>query len=306
MHLLRECIESAMDYSHKEGDLFIVTYLKCGTTWMQHIVYLIQSGGVPPVNAAQFHGASPYFEACGSQCTGWASRPGAFKSHLPPHQTGYSPEARYVVVIRNPFDVVVSLHYFWRMISSYEYDGDLDDSFENFMTGSINSPDYFDFYRGWCQRVADPNVLFLVYEDMRKDSEAAVMKVATFLGRGERMLANDGKVLKDVLKYSSFEEMKKYTNKMIDEFYEGEFPFRGEEYKGLRYLHQIIRRGGGSDGADDSRSSPDKVVYVREGVVGSWKKYLSPEQRRRLMEKLQRETRDTVMANLWPELNTAA
>ncbi|KAH6944911.1 hypothetical protein HPB50_006170 [Hyalomma asiaticum] len=273
-HLLRECFESAMDYSHREGDLFIVTYLKCGTTWMQHIVYLIQTGGervlrTPPI--------------CGSRCTRWAARPGAMKSHLPLHQTGYSPEARYIVVIRNPFDVVVSLHHFWRMISSYEYYGDFDDSFENFVDGSINSGDYFDFYRGWCRRIDDSNVLFLVYEDMRKDPEAAV--------------------LKDVLKYSSFEEMKEYTNKMIDEFYEGVFPFQGEEYKGLRYLHRIIRRGSGLGGAGDSGSSPDKVVYVREGTVGGWKNYFSPEQTRRLGEKFRWETRDTPIANLWPELN---
>ncbi|XP_054929018.2 sulfotransferase 2A2-like [Dermacentor andersoni] len=304
-HLLRECIESAMDYGHREGDLFIVTYLKCGTTWMQHIVYLIQSGGVPPANAAQFHGASPYFEVNGSHCVQWTTRPGSIKSHLPLHQTGYSPEARYIIVIRNPFDVVVSLHHFWRMISSYEYDGGFDDSFENFVAGNINSGDYFDFYRAWCQRVNDPNVLFLVYEDMRKDTEAAILKVARFLGHEheERLLADNGRVLKDVLRYSSFEEMKKYTNKMIHDFYEGEFPFRGEEYKGLRYLHEIIRRGRGSATGDDSACSADKVDYVRKAVVGDWKNYFSPDQTRRLSEKFRRRTRNTPMANLWPELN---
>lgn len=302
---LRECIESAMDYVHREGDLFIVTYMKCGTTWMQHIVYLIQNGGVPPANAAEFHAASPYFEVCGSQCVRWTPRPGAMKCHLPLHQTGYSPEARYIVVIRNPLDTAVSLHHFWRMISSYEYEGDFDDSFENFLAGSIDSGDYFDFYKGWCRHIDDPNVLFLVYEDMRKDSEAAVLKVARFLGPEyeESLLADDGRVLKEVLKYSSFEEMKKYTNKMTYNFYEGEFPFRGEEYRGLRHLHGTIRNGCGSAGGDDSGSSADKIDYVRKGVVGDWRNYFSSEQVRRMSDKFRRETRDTVIANLWPELN---
>nr|XP_037281061.1 sulfotransferase 1C4-like [Rhipicephalus microplus] len=302
----RECIESAMDYVHREGDLFIVTYMKCGTTWMQHIVYLIQNGGVPPATAADFHAASPYFEVCGSECLRWGSgRPGSLKSHLPLHQTGYRREARYIVVIRNPFDAVVSLHHFWRMITSYGYDGDFDDSFENFMAGTIDSGDYFDFYKGWCRHIDDPNVLFLVYEGMRKNPEAAVLKVARFLGPRykESLLADDGKVLKDVLKYSSFEEMKKYTNRMIYDFYREEFPFRGKEYEGLRYLHAVVRGGSSSAPADDSGSSADKIDYVRKGVVGDWKNYFSSEQVRRLSEKCRRETRDTVIADLWPELN---
>ncbi|KAH6929354.1 hypothetical protein HPB50_026836 [Hyalomma asiaticum] len=295
-----------MDYAHKEGDLFIVTYMKCGTTWMQHIVYLIQHGGVPPANAAEFHAASPYFEVCGAECVNWGpKRPAAFKSHLPLHQMGYSPEARYIVTIRNPLDTTVSLHHFWHMISSYEYDGDFDDSFENFLAGTIDSGDYFNFYKAWCRRIDDPNVLFLVYEDMRKDPEAAVLKVARFLGPRyeENLLAGDGRVLKDVLKYSSFEQMKKYTNKMIYDFYREEFPFRGEEYKGLRYLHGIVSSGRGSAPAEDSRSSADKVDYVRKGVVGDWKNYFSSEQVRRLSDKFLRETRGTVIANLWPDLN---
>ncbi|XP_054922423.2 uncharacterized protein [Dermacentor andersoni] len=302
---LRECIESAMDYAHREGDLFIVTYMKCGTTWLQHIVYLTQNGGVPPVNAAELYGASPYFEACGAECVRWTTRPGAIKCHLPLHQTGYSPEARYIVGIRNPFDTVVSLHYFWRMISSYEYDGEFDDSFENFVAGTVDSRDYFDFYKGWCRRIDDPNVLFLVYEDMRKDPEAAVLKVAKFLGPEyeESLLADDGRVLKDVLRYSSFEEMKKYTNKMIYDFYEAEFPFRGEEYRGLRHVHETVRNGCGSAGGDGTGSSADKIDYVRNGVVGDWRNYFSSEQVRRMSEKFQRETCDTVIAYLWPELN---
>lgn len=297
-----EYVESAMDYSHRTGDLFIVTYVKCGTTWMQHIVYLIQNDGVPPANAVEFYKASPFIEVCGADCMKWVKRPGAVKTHLPLHQLRYSPDAKYIVVIRNPFDVLVSMHHFWFMISAYEYDGNFDDSFENFMENYIESGDYFAFYREWYERSADPNVLFVVYEDMKKDPEAAVLKVARFLGPEyeKRLLANNGKVLGEVLKYSSVEEMKKYTNNMIHEFYAADFAFQGEEYAGLRKLHEVVHNARGRE--EGSADSADKIYYVRKGIVGDWKNYFSPEQVKRLKERFRKETRGSGIANLWPDM----
>ncbi|KAL1483258.1 hypothetical protein MTO96_033323 [Rhipicephalus appendiculatus] len=274
----REYIESAMDYVHRKGDLFIVTYVKCGTTWMQHIVYLIQNDGIPPANAAEFYRASPFIEICGADCMQWVKRPGAVKTHLPLHQMRYSPEAKYIVVIRNPFDVLVSMHHFWFMISAYEYEGDFEDSFENFMNNYIESGDYFKFYRDWYERSADPNEP--EYE--------------------QRLLANEGKILKDVLKYSSVEEMKKYTNDMIHDFYATDFAFQGEEYAGLRKFHEVVHNAGGRE--DTPTASADKIYYVRKGAVGDWKNYFSPEQVKRLKERFQKETRGSGIANLWPDM----
>nr|XP_037281060.1 sulfotransferase 1E1-like [Rhipicephalus microplus] len=301
-YFYREYIESAMDYVHRKDDLFIVTYVKCGTTWMQHIVYLIQNDGVPPANAVEFYKASPFIEICGADCMQWVKRPGAVKTHLPLHQMRCSPEAKYIVVIRNPFDVLVSMHHFWFMISAYEYEGDFNDSFENFMNNYMESGDYFAFYRDWYERSADPNVLFVVYEDMKKDPEAAVLKVARFLGPEyeQRLLANDGKILKDVIKYSRVDEMKKYTNDMIHDFYATDFAFQGEQYSGLRKFHEVVHNARSRE--DGPAASADKIYYVRKGVVGDWKNYFSPEQEKRLKERFQKETRGSGIANLWPDM----
>ncbi|KAH8020442.1 hypothetical protein HPB51_001740 [Rhipicephalus microplus] len=355
-YFYREYIESAMDYVHRKDDLFIVTYVKCGTTWMQHIVYLIQNDGVPPANAVHnlFASATPkiisshvkekaemsslfvheedervpltscvvypgpsleqayflnlhmdnrkIFRICGADCMQWVKRPGAVKTHLPLHQMRCSPEAKYIVVIRNPFDVLVSMHHFWFMISAYEYEGDFNDSFENFMNNYMESGDYFAFYRDWYERSADPNVLFVVYEDMKKDPEAAVLKVARFLGPEyeQRLLANDGKILKDVIKYSRVDEMKKYTNDMIHDFYATDFAFQGEQYSGLRKFHEVVHNARSRE--DGPAASADKIYYVRKGVVGDWKNYFSPEQEKRLKERFQKETRGSGIANLWPDM----
>ncbi|XP_065294619.2 sulfotransferase 1A1-like [Dermacentor albipictus] len=298
----RGYIESAMDYVHRQGGLFSVTYVKCGTTWMQHIVYLIQNGGVPPASAIEFYKASPYIEICGADCVQWVKRPGAIKTHLPLHQVRYSRKAKYIVVIRNPFDVLLSMHHFWFMISAYEYEGSFDDSFENFMDNYIECGDYFTFYRDWYKRSADRNVLFVVYEDVKKDPEAAILKVARFLGPEyeQRLLVNDGKVLKDVLKYSSVEEMKTYTNDMFHDYYAAEFALQGEGYEGLRKLHEIVHNA--RDLEDGHGACADKVYYVRKGVVGDYKNCFSPEQVERLKRRFQKETQGSGIANLWPDM----
>ncbi|KAH9381559.1 hypothetical protein HPB48_005466 [Haemaphysalis longicornis] len=295
-YFLRDRVESAMNYCHREGDVFIVTYVKCGTTWMQHIVYLIQNDGVPPASAVEFYTASPFIEVCGSDCTRWMKRPGAIKTHMPLHLTRYSPDARYIVVIRNPWDVIVSMHHFWFMISAYDYKENFDYSFENFMKGHFESGDYFKFYRDWYKLSGEANVLFIVYEDMKNDPKAAVLRVARFLGADyeARLLADGGKILDAVLKYSSVEEMANYTNRMIHDFYEAEFPFHGEEYRGWRHLHEVVHKGAGA--------SADKINYVRKGTVGDWKNHFSSEQVKRLSEKFREETRGSGIANLWPDL----
>ncbi|KAH6929356.1 hypothetical protein HPB50_026838 [Hyalomma asiaticum] len=271
----RQYVESAMDYTHRSGDLFIVTYVKCGTTWMQHIVYLIQNDGVPPANAVEFYKASPFIEVCGADCMQWVKRPGAVKTHLPLHQLRYSPDAKYIVVIRNPFDVLVSMHHFWFMISAYEYDGNFDRLLRE-LHGQLHR--------------------------QRRLLRLLQGLVARFLGPEyeQRLLADNGKVLGEVVKYSSVEEMKKYTNNMIHEFYAADFAFQGEEYAGLRKLHEVVHNARGRE--EGSADSADKIYYVRKGIVGDWKNYFSAEQAKRLKERFRKETRGSGIANLWPDM----
>ncbi|XP_077488595.1 sulfotransferase 1A3-like [Amblyomma americanum] len=178
----RECIESASKYKPTKDDLYIVTYVKCGTTWTQHVVYLIQTCGVPPANAEEFYRASPYIEAFGAECVEWMKKPGALKTHLPVQLLEYSTEAKYLVVARNPRDVIVSLHYHWLTFVGYHYNGTFDDTFEHFMNDEIDCGNFVTFYKDWYERSRDPNVLFVLYEDMKRQPEEVILKIARFMG----------------------------------------------------------------------------------------------------------------------------
>ncbi|KAH9381557.1 hypothetical protein HPB48_005468 [Haemaphysalis longicornis] len=199
---LPECIDSASKYKPTKDDLYIVTYVKCGTTWTQHVVYLIQTGGVPPPSAEEFYRASPYIEVFGAECVEWMKKPGALKTHLPCN--------------------------LWLASWGPEYEANL--------------------------------------------------------------LKDDRKGLRDVVKYSSVEEMKKYTNDMIQEFFAIGCEFRGDEFKGLQHFHHGVHAAG--------QDAPGKINYVRKGVIGDWKNHFSPEQLRRLNEKFKRDTEGSDIANI--------
>lgn len=80
-------------------------------------------------------------------------------------------------------DCCVSYYHHTKSIPGYRFvDGLFDDYFELFIDGLIDFGDYFDMTLSWYEHRNDPNVLFLTYEELKKDTDANVLKVAEFIG----------------------------------------------------------------------------------------------------------------------------
>ena len=112
--------------------------------------------------------------------------PRAFKSHFPyemmPCGMPSTTPGKYIYVARNPKDVVTSFFHHYYMFPFYpKYEWD--ECFEKFMKGEVDFGDYFDHVLGWWAHKDDDNVLFLKYEDMKKDLPSAVDKIAKFIGQ---------------------------------------------------------------------------------------------------------------------------
>lgn len=75
-------VKEALAYKPKPGDVFIVSFPKCGTTWMQHIVYAIFSDGIPPKDMEEFMQRTPFLEVIGARAMESLIRPSAIKAHL--------------------------------------------------------------------------------------------------------------------------------------------------------------------------------------------------------------------------------
>lgn len=69
-------IEKALDYKAQDDDVFIVTYPKCGTRWMEQICYLIFNGGVPSESEEHFKKQAVFFEISGLEKVNGIEKPG--------------------------------------------------------------------------------------------------------------------------------------------------------------------------------------------------------------------------------------
>jgi hypothetical protein len=168
----------ALSYEAQVGDLFIVTYPRSGTTWMQNIVYNLRTGGKPfDADSKHFFEQNPHLETSGKNGLNRMQQSGAIKTHLPMNRISYNAQAKYICVIRNPNDVCVSyylLYSMWPDVPKLEFD----QFFEYFIEGYLPFNGYFQALRSVWQRRNYDNVLLVSYEEMRTDFRSMIPKVS--------------------------------------------------------------------------------------------------------------------------------
>ncbi|XP_064485748.1 sulfotransferase ssu-1-like [Ornithodoros turicata] len=295
-HFSEESVREVLAYEPRPDDVFVVTYPKCGTTWMQHIVYYIFSNGTPPKDSDEFDSKTPFFEYMGQEAVDNLPRPAAIKTHLAFNKQPYSKDAKYIYVARNPFDCCISFFHHVRFFPMYDYeDGTFDEFFEEFLRGEVDFGDYFDHLLSWYPHRHDPNVLFLTFEDLKNDTRTWIQKVADFLGKeyGER-LRNEPEVMEKILQYTSVEYMKKTVNPVMTRL--------DQKFQGLprdqwpRWAQRFLR------GCGDLLQKQSVGTFVRKGEVGDYKTELTQDQVKRMKEYIAKRTAGTDVMGLWKNL----
>jgi hypothetical protein len=259
---------SGQRYVPEPGDTFVCTYPKCGTTWTQYILYLLQYDAEPLRADQRLDSVSPHLEEVGAEAVAALAPPRVVKTHLERARTPWSVDANYVVVLRNPFDCAVSFYHHTRgFVRHYDFaDGTFDEFFECFIAGEVDFGDYFDHLRSWVACADEPNVLVLTYEDMLADARAALRRLGDFVGGAAQAAAHDEGVAERVLRASSFASMSR-------------------------------------DQARWSSARPAGMpAFVRKGAAAAWEECMTRAQARRLAERFDERTAGTAAARLWPEL----
>jgi hypothetical protein len=186
-----ESFARAVAYAPKPEDVFVVTQMKCGTTWMQHVVYevLNRGNGNLVETGTAMYAISPWLEGRKSvpvEESGLigSERPSRIiKTHLPATLCPFNAAARFIYVARHPVSCFASCIDF----VDTNVGGMAPElpAFEAWFT----SPDlmwwgtWTDHVKGWWERSkAEPNVLFVYFEDMKKDLGGVTRRVAEFLG----------------------------------------------------------------------------------------------------------------------------
>jgi tetratricopeptide (TPR) repeat protein len=269
---LRQCLPG------RDGDVFISTFPKSGTTWMQQVVCMLS--GEPRDVDIQMR--APYIEAAIATCVFSMQRlrelpaPRLFKTHaafedLPVAgctKAAPPPNVKVVIVVRDPRDVMVSLYYHSKSIKGISYQGTWDEWFDDFVNGVAPLPmaaasgadggdgegksdssksDWFSHTLGWWRVARDhpEQVLWVRYEDMLADPLASVRRVAQLVNPS---VVGDDSLLREIVHASSFGEMKQRHDACEE--------------------NNEMRNAGGTS-------------HFRKGQSGDWRRHLSAAQRER-------------------------
>jgi len=181
--------EQALAAAPQAGDVFVATQMKCGTTWMQHVIYeVLQRGdGKLVENGEALYSQCPWIEASKSVPLDDAPRIGTehpsrvIKTHLPTKICPYSEDAKYIYVVRHPVSCFAScVDFVATNVGAFA--PPLGVTEEWFCSDEMWWGPWTDHVDGWWKWSEQrDNVLFVTFEDMKRDLRAVVLEVAAFL-----------------------------------------------------------------------------------------------------------------------------
>uniref|UniRef100_A0A670IBQ2 Sulfotransferase n=1 Tax=Podarcis muralis TaxID=64176 RepID=A0A670IBQ2_PODMU len=183
-----EYLDSLEDFEIRDSDVFLVTYPKSGTIWTQNILSLIyHEGHRDGTEKVDLLDRAPWLEY-NIRNVDYVSRPSPrlFASHLPYYLVPKglrNRRAKVVYVARNPKDVLVSYYHFSKIAVRLEDVEDFGIFMERFLAGKVIPSLWLDHVEGWYSHKDDFNILFLTYEEMKKDLRSCVLKLCNFLGK---------------------------------------------------------------------------------------------------------------------------
>ncbi len=185
-----EVFARARQYCPQPEDVFVATQMRCGTTWMQQVVYQIVTNGRGEFSEAgrtHLYAVSPWIEGVNSVSISDAPVVGMrptrlIKTHLPASHCPYGAEAKYIYVARHPVSCFASIVDF-----NHSMLGPLLPPVETMATWFTSDqmywlpwPRHVDGWWRWSLERA--NVLFVHFEEMKRDLGGVIDRVAVFLG----------------------------------------------------------------------------------------------------------------------------
>jgi aryl sulfotransferase len=189
-------------YQPRAGDIVVGTASKCGTTWTQRIVSLLVFQDtaprplpvVSPWIEARFRGAeAAMYEALEGQ-----SHRRFVKTHLPLDGMPLYDDVRYIHVARDGRDAALSMHnhvtgFSEGQLAVFDRIG-LDDpavgrvyprapsDLDTYLQFWIDGSGFFDLETSYWRERRRPNFLFVHYNDLKRDLDGEMRRIAAFLG----------------------------------------------------------------------------------------------------------------------------
>lgn len=185
-----ESFGSGARYEPSPADVFVVTQMRSGTTWMQHLVYeiLMRGEGNLVEKGRTLNAVSPWLESIigvpvDDAPTVGRDRPSRIiKTHFPVSLCPYSARSKYVYVARHPVSCFASCVDF--LSDDLGPAAPSMDALEAwFCSEAMWWGSWPSHVEGWWSRSLDePNILFVRYETMLENLPGVVSDIASFLG----------------------------------------------------------------------------------------------------------------------------
>ncbi len=169
--------KALLEFGEADSDIYISTYSKSGTTWMQMILYHLTTAG--DMSFDHLFDVSPWVWYAALRQVPLASCPAPrlLKSHDDYARFRGGRRGRVVFVVRDGKDVCVSLYHHRRNFKGFE--GSFDEHFEDFLYGTEYN--WFTHVKAWLRNDADLPMQVVKYEDLRADFINTVSTLADFL-----------------------------------------------------------------------------------------------------------------------------
>jgi len=168
-------------HKSRPDDVYIATYPKSGTTWLQHIVN--QMLGEPRGSDLKIVKAIPWAAVETQSFIDNLSSPRVLKTHMKWCWVPKGDGVKYIYCYRNPKDVVVSYYHYVLIMKYFNYNDSFDEYYSKVFMDKRASMygGYFDHVSEWLQQRDNKNILFLTYEDLIEDLVRGITRIERFL-----------------------------------------------------------------------------------------------------------------------------
>ncbi|KAK9057787.1 hypothetical protein SSX86_022625 [Deinandra increscens subsp. villosa] len=261
-HLIEGGILAQQNFKAEPSDVFLCSPPKTGTTWLKSLAFAIVTRekfdeSTSPLLTKLVHECVPFLERQVAEIV--AQRPNSglplIATHLPysslPESVAAS-NCKIVYIYRNAKDAIVSDYHFRREALKLDMeDAPFEGAVEEFCEGFSSYGPYWDHILGyWKASLERPErILFLKYEDLKRDPASNVKRLAEFIGHPFSDDEEKVGVVDNIVSLCSFENLSNL---------------------------EVNKTGKPKGGTLENR------LYYRKGKDGDWKNHFTDEMKERI------------------------